>query len=185
MAWEGSEGLRAAASLVVAVGKLLMHVEGRLAAAPDSCGDHAADVVTAFAEIVLWVVCDVLWVGARAAGRDGGQPESWWEARRRVWVGAYGAWRWLPTLASVVQRATAARHVEQVDHVSLQPWWACLNWVRRLCLALCNAGVHGVGAGGVGWGRGGGGCGERGSGSGGRRRCCGRQRRVQLQLRAR
>ncbi len=158
--WSGG-GLRAAASLAVALGKLLRRCEGAVAESLAKCGDSMAD--KDFGETgrdtaleIMWAVCGVLLaspectaaaqLGARTGAEareegaapvpEGGGQLGWgWVARRRVRVCAYGAWRWLPPLASMARRAAAAGHI---NSASLQAWLACLVWVGRLCLACCT-----------------------------------------------
>ncbi len=52
------------------------------------------------------------------------------EQQYRVLLVAYGAWRWLPALASLARRTAAARHIN--DH-SLRVWQLLLVWASRLC----------------------------------------------------
>ncbi len=165
------DSLRAAASLVAALGKLLWRCEGRLVEAVGRChdmevgavdtrrGDTALEVMCAVCDVLLTRLDDVAYEhlgeqvaggedGGGAAGEDvgegggegGGRRRAGMEAeaaamRRRVWVCAYGAWRWVPALASVARRTAAAGHV---NGVSLLVWRAVLAWVGRLCLACCD-----------------------------------------------
>ncbi len=168
----------AAASLAVALGKLLRRCEGAVVEVLGRCSNSGADDdgggdSTAvddgdgeggdtLALEVMCVVCGVLLTcpccagsahqDARAPEEDGGAPGAdkvgqaaeqlgcGWEARRRVWVCSYGAWQWLPPLASMVRKAAAAAHV---NGTSLLAWQACLDWVRRLCLACWRDGTAG------------------------------------------
>ncbi len=158
----GGGGLRAAASLAVALGKLLRRCEGAVLESLAKCGGSEADgdfddeTGRDTALEIMWAVCGVLLAspvgavsgGARTgagagAGEEGAAPAPeggaqlgcGWEARRRLAVCSYGAWRWLPALASMARRAAAEGHI---NSASLQAWLACLVWVGRLCLACCK-----------------------------------------------
>ncbi len=167
----GGGSLRAAASLVAALGKLLWRCEGRLVEAMGRCcdievgalgeqlEDTALEVMCALCDVLLTRLDDVAFEhlgeqmaggedGGAAAGEGGGGGRAGREAeaamRRRVWVCAYGAWRWVPALASVARRTAAAGHV---NGVSLLVWRAVLAWVGRLCLDCCDKpGVAEVGS---------------------------------------
>ncbi len=160
----GGGGLRATASLAVALGKLLRRCEGAVVESLAKCGGNAADkdfdqTGRDTAVEIMLAVCGVLLVsphcaataqlGARTGAGEGGAapgPEGGeqlgcgWGARRRVWVCSYATWRWLPPLASMARRAAAAGHV---NVASMLAWRACLMWVGRLCLACCRKSATG------------------------------------------
>ncbi len=99
--------------------------------------------------------------GVEGAGED----EDMWG---RVWVCAYGAWRWLPALASLARRTAAVGYGRLRDlEEALAVWRPLLVWVQRLCLAqLREAGVVG-GEGPAGQEEGAGAAGASGSGGDG------------------
>ncbi len=73
-------------------------------------------------EVEQWLLGE-LQEGAEEAGRH------------VVRVCAYAAWRWLPALASLAQRAAAVGVVPQdLEHGAMLVWRPLLLWVRRLCL---------------------------------------------------
>ncbi len=166
-AGQGGGCSRAAASLVVALGKLLRRCAGALVGAIGRCsdstaGDEGGDTLALGAllcGVLLTCPCcdtpvhldartlsDAKEDGAAPRGRlteDGDQLGCGWKARRRVWVCSYATWQWLPALAGVARRAAAEGLVNQDSHMV---WKACLVWVRRLCLACCRQpGVAGAG----------------------------------------
>lgn len=163
-AGRGVGALRAAASLAVALGKLLW-----------ACEEGQVHVVTRgwnavcveedeHAKAVWGTVCVVgeacclgtegnggsggageLRRGAGggtvdAAGGDGGggvgQRGEDGDMPGRVWMAAYGAWRWLPALASLARRTAAVGYGKLHDmEEPLTVWRPLLVWVQRLCLA--------------------------------------------------
>ncbi len=202
-------GLRAAASVAVALGRLLWRCEGRLAVVLAECGEGGEGDATGpalshgDAALVLLVgiseaftrdyraVCSVhasdgafevraeeeVAEAAQGAAEGAGvagpqvqqQPqqegqerevqEREWEGqegqeeelqgvvqdpvmlRRRAWVWAYGAWRWLPALSCLAAHTASAGNVPRgTCHAASLPWIPVLMWVKRVCLACLGAG---------------------------------------------
>ncbi len=142
--------LRAAASVMVAVGKLLWRSEGRLAAVMYDCGsvynalEHEDCTI-----MVLCRLCDMCRAGhveeEDAEGGAGQRQEQQEQeqkqggpqalAARRTWLRTYGAWRWLPAVACLAQRTAAMGRVQLgANSVAAATWAPLLRCVELLCV---------------------------------------------------
>ncbi len=149
--WGPGGGPRGAASLAVALGKLLWRCQGRLAEGMGEC--YEMSLASLHPDGALGLLCGlhdvcvddgvdtwhVNWAG-RAAGKGGdtgadAQERERHRRRRRLWVCTYGAWRWLPAMACLAQRSAAAGHMLlDTDDTAALVWHPLLLWVKRLCM---------------------------------------------------
>ncbi len=149
--WGPGGGPRAAASLAVALGKLLWRCQGRMAVGMGECCDMydasqhrdcAMQVLCGLHDVCVWGDRDT-WHSTRAGrvadngGADGAGDNQQRNRERRLWLCAYGPWRWLPPMACLAQRSAAEGQVMlKMESIASLVWHPLLLWVKRLCMYL-------------------------------------------------